>query len=212
MIEKLDVTSSKAIEYFKEQLYLAEKLLSYNLHFLSMEEGEIYSFVPHGTKEEVLYDFYGGSLYPLDTNARAFNPTLIPVQNEAKPVLIDMISEYLRHNNNCCVFEEPVATPDDAWVATSDIDYVRVQKEMFYFFDEENNDKNKLEKALVTSSNYYFLCVLGSLEKEKRALFTPGKEIPTTILEEFAKTPYAVIVKAYDGEGYLIWERKTANT
>lgn len=135
-------------------------------------------------------------------------PLLVPIRNDAKSVIVDFIYEYLKVDDNCCIFEEANGSPSDPWVKESEIEYVSIRNEMFYFLDRENNYKEKIRKSLVTSDGYYFLCVLGKLQIEKRDLFIPSKEISPVILEEFIKQVKFIIVKAYDGEGYLMWEKE----
>jgi hypothetical protein len=202
----MEIISDKAILYVEEQLSLGGKTLSNYLRYIYLQNGRIYSFVPQETTEEHLYNFDSGGIYPFDKKALDTNSSLVPIRNDAKSVIVDFIYEYLQEKDNCCIFEEANGSPSDPWVKESGIEYVSIRNEMYYYFDRENNSKEKIEKALTTSDGYYFLCVLGKLEIDKRALFIPNKEIPPFIFEEFIKQVKAIIVKAYDGEGYLMWE------
>ena len=209
MITKIEITGKKSINYIREHLFLGGKTLSNFLLTISLEKGKIFSIVPEYIDKQKLFNFETGGIYAVDEELLKKRPVLIPIRNDSRPFVIDLIEKYLSANQeHCCIFEEPVGQPDFPYVIESGIEYVSIRNEMYYYFDRENNSKEEIEKALVTSDGYYFLCALGKLEVEKRASFIPKKEISSDILEEFVEQIKAIIVKAYDGEGYLMWVRE----
>lgn len=205
MIQKKEVTGSKAFKYLAEQLSLGGKTLSNCINLLPIQGGKIYAFVPENTLEEQLFNFEAGGIYPNNMKLSK-TANLIPIPNEARPVLINIISNYLSiTEENCCIFEESNAKPSDPWISKSKIEYVYKDEEIFYFFDEKNANNILLERAIRVSDGYYFLFALGSINIEDHVRFTPFAAIKFELLKIFSERINSFFVKAYDGEGYLMW-------
>jgi hypothetical protein len=206
MIAKKDVTGPKAFTYLKEQLYLGGKTLSNSIERITIEAGKVYAFVPENTPNEVLYDFNEGVIYPFDRELLRNKPALIPVQNESRPFVMNFVLEYLSEgNDNCCIFEDPVGSPEFPYLINPRKEYVYIKDEMFYFFDKLNNDEAKFKSAFKDSEAYYFLCALSKVEINDHILFYGMKKIDPQLIEKIVKNIVSFIVRAYDGEGYLIW-------
>jgi hypothetical protein len=206
MIREFDVTSNQSIEYFRQQLDLSGKMLSNQLLKLKLESGKIFSIVPEFTTDEKLQKFNSGGIYKSDQDALKRGVTLIEVQNDSKPELLKSILNYLPQNsNNCCVFEESVGKPNDEWVKSSKIEYVKYEDEMYYFFTQGNQNKLKIERAINRSGSYYFLCVL-SIISAVCLKFSREIEISSNIFNTISQNVHSIYVRAYDGEGFLKWK------
>ena len=205
MIQKKNVTSPKAYDYLRKQLDMGISL-SQCISKLPLERGEVYSFVPEDTSDEILYNFDFGGVYAID-KAKARTSQISPVKNDARPIVLSEIQNYINEGEmNCCIFEEPNASPDFHWVKTSGMEYIHLNnQEMFFFFDKGNNDNEKVQDAFTTSEVYIFLCVLSELKKEEHAQFAAFNEVAIDALELFAINMKKMFVRAYDGEGYLMW-------
>jgi hypothetical protein len=130
------------------------------------------------------------------------------ILNVADSILHQTISKHIEsYYENCCIFEEPNARPDDPWVKKSGIEYVSLDKEMYYFFDEENYNEEKLTKAISRSKGYYFLCALGKLDSFDHKRFDSFSEITQEDLRNFVNNLKSFYVIAYDGESFLAWEK-----
>jgi hypothetical protein len=208
MIEKKNITRPAALNYVKIELSKGG-VLSTCISSLPLLNGSIFALVPAETSDKNLYDFENGVLYPIDEKLLDAKQPAIPIQNEARPLLVEIIQQYLNANEtNCCLFEDPIRLRTDPIATDSAIDYVHlIGGEMFYFFNSSSNDSSKISKALVTSEAYIFLCALSSLDIAMQNEFLPNKEISLNILEKFAAGVFAFFVKAYDYEGYLMWVR-----
>jgi len=209
MITKIEITTKDSINYVREQLFLGGKTLSNFLLSIPLEKGKIFAIVPDNTDSQILFQFETGGVYTYDQDLFKRKPVLIPIRNDSRPFVIDLIENYIKINeSHCCIFEEPVGQPNFPYVIQSGIEYVHIENEMYYFFDEKNSDREKLEDAFTTSEGYYFLCGLSSLPIEEHSLFAPFKEITSGYLKKIAENLTAFITRAYDGEGYLMWERE----
>jgi hypothetical protein len=211
MIKKVDVTSEKAFAYLKKHVNSSGKTLANYVELLLLENGKVYSFVPENTPEKELYYFEEGVLYPYDTNT--FNNAihqpdgslLVPIQNDAESIVIDLIIDYLHSENHCCLIEEATAEPSDPWVKNSQIKYSFFKNEMYYFFNQEVNEK-EFKEAFKTSQAWYFLCTLSVLSPEEQNNFNHYKELSVELIKSYIEGLKSFFVRAYDGEGYLQWE------
>jgi hypothetical protein len=204
MINKKEVTGDKAYSYLRKQLNMGISLSEF-VNKLPIENGKVYSFVPDGVSPESLYTFELGGIYPLNEEEKATGLSLVP--NDARPVVMAEIQDFVTENElNCCLFEEPNASPDFPWVKSSGMEYVHLNnQEMFFFFDQSNCDNGKLKDAFITSEVYIFLCVLSKLEKNLHSRFAPFNEVKTDVLTLLVENTEGFFVRAYDGEGYLMW-------
>jgi hypothetical protein len=212
MIKRADITSPETFAYVQEQLDLSGKTLANQLLSKSLLEGKVFAYVPENTPSELLYRFETGGIYPFDRSLLQNIPALIPVQNDARPVVINDILKYLSVNKeHCCLFEEPVGAPSHPWVENSNMKYVHLNEEMYYFFNKDAKSE-EFENAFRTSEGYYFLCALSSLPIDNQGGFSPFNSLNSAQLKKFASNVVSFFVRAYDGEGYLQWSNEVQVT
>jgi len=203
MIEKMDVTGLSSFNYIRRQLDLG-KSLSKTLNTIPIEKGKVFSFVPEDTSEVKLYNFGSGGIYPFDRE-NLKTTKIIPVRNDSRSLVIDEISAHINADKmNCCIFEDPIKLPTDPF---SDIEFLNFNnEEVYYFFDIENNRYQGIKKALTLSEDYVFLCVLSSLKSDIEISYKSGS-ITGSLLKSLVERVNSFFVKAYDGEGYLLWNK-----
>ena len=210
MIERVDITSIEAFNYLRDQLNISGTLAKF-LKSQELESGTVLAYVPHNTPSESLYRFESGGIYPIPERPSK-GPVVVPVQNDARPIVINYVLDYLQTNQkNCCLFEEPSARPPDPWVARSEIEYVQLDQEMFYFFSGRPS-RASFKEAFDVSEKYYFLCALSSLPTEEQKHFSPFSSVTLEQLNHLANNIFSFFVRAYDGEGYLQWYKGIAKT
>jgi hypothetical protein len=208
MIEQINVTGDAALNYVKQELSRG-CFLSDCINKLSLGNGDIFAFVPEGTPEKTLYNFEYGVLYPFDETVLMKGPTSMPIQNDARPILVEMIQEYLTQREvNCCLFEDQIRSPEDPITKTSVLEYVQIEGKMLYFFNFHKNGASTVRKAFVASESHVFLCALSSLDIAVQNEFLLNKEINLSLIEKFAAGVSSFFVNAYDHEGFLMWVRK----
>lgn len=206
MIEVKNVTSSMAFGYIREELARGRMLSAYINH-LPIETGSVFALVPPGVVEDKLYAFKYGGIYPFDSSLIEGNHAWVPIQNDAVPLLADEIHKYLNADKeHCCFFEEPIWELSDPKVKTFDLDYVYLSTgQVYYFFNNGNVDIERIKKAIQVSEDYVFLCALSRPGITVQSNLLPSKEITEEMLRLFARNVFVFFVRAYDGEGYLMW-------
>ncbi|ANE51010.1 hypothetical protein [Flavisolibacter tropicus] len=212
MIKRVDITSPQAFAYIQEQLDISGKTLANQLLSKSLLKGKVFTYVPENAPSELLYRFETGGIYPFDRSLLQNTPALVPVQNDARPVVINDILQYLRQNKeHCCLFEEAHGKPTDPWVEPSQMKYVYLNDEMYYFFNKDA-EPQEFEDSFRTSEGYYFLCALSSLPIDSQNGFSSFNSLNSEQLKSFASNVVSFFVRAYDGEGYLQWSNEVQVT
>ena len=149
---------------------------------------------------------------PFNKSLLKNSPALVPIQNDARPVVIKYILQYLQENeNHCCFFEDATWAPSDQWVKHSKIKYFHLDEEMYYFFGNDAETET-FEDAFKRREGYYFLCALSSLRAKKQNGFSPFSSLSSEQLDDFASNVISFFVPAYDGEGYLQWRKEGQTT
>ena len=207
MTVKRNITSLHSFAYIRRQLNLSSKALAGFIGQQEMENGYVYTFVPEDTSEDQLNNFESGGLYY--SEKKFINGVLLsPTINESRPKIEELIKKHLDATaDNCCFFEEPHATPSDRWVINEKVKYVESNDEMYYFFDRKNIIDEELKRAFLNSDGYYFFFVLSSLNVEAHDKLKAFSKISAVTLKAVADNATTFFVKAYDGEGYLIWSK-----
>src|SRR5437762_3538116 len=123
MIKRQNITKAESFNYLRKYLNLANKTLSNYVVKLPIEIDKVYSFVPEETYEDSLYDFSSGGIYPVEKDSLRNRPSLTQIRNDARSIIIQKIYEHINANkNNCCILEDPLATPSDSWVKNSKLE------------------------------------------------------------------------------------------
>lgn len=209
MVKQQNVTGTLALKYMKDELSRGG-VLSSIIEQLPLSNGDIYALVPEGTRIDRLYDFEHGGVYPVDREVLPDGAYSIPIPNDARSTLVEIIEQHLASGEaNCCLFEDQLRTPSDPIVAVSALDYVHLGSgQMFYFFNSNRKETSSIAKALTTSEAHVFLCALSSLEADLQNEFVSNGEINLVLLEKFASGIRSFFVNAYDHEGFLMWAKK----
>jgi hypothetical protein len=205
MIQKVNVTSPKAFNYLRSLLCFGSSFLSKYILEFPLEQGKVFAFVPEETSNEALFQFESGGLYAANRTL-LINSTVVPIQNEGKSFIVNIVREFLKMDTgNCCMFEEPNAKPSDPFIKNSGHGYIHIKDEIFYFINNGNNSVEEIENILTKSEAHYLLGVLSSLECTFHKNFSPFSEIKPELLRIIVQNIEKFFSIAYDHEGYLMW-------
>lgn len=205
------LTRPEAYAYVKDQLDSSGHILSRFLKEKHIEQGTIEALVPDSTPEERLYKFREGGIYP-DPDLQAKKESgqnVFPIINNAKALIPGFIRDYLQQSpENCCIIEEPQASPSDPWVVNDKVGYVRLNQEMYYFFNLANFNEEIFARRFSNGVSWYLMCALSRLPQEEHARFCAFSEISENLLKTLAANTVAFLNTAYDFEGFLFWKEQ----
>jgi GTP:adenosylcobinamide-phosphate guanylyltransferase len=118
--------------------------------------------------------------------------------------LINKITEYLSADKNrLVVFENVCAKPTSPWIQKTNIKIHAFKEEVYHALGSGYvNDKQHIEKTLKhTKSVFLFVGVMSYLSDKECVL---PKQLDIDIIRDIAKNTKAIILEAFDGEGYII--------
>lgn len=202
-----------AAKYMRECLLDGHTLAKYLFERLDVDSGRVITFFPPGVDTEIVKQaFRHGGVLPepppethvIYSNGRRMVP--IPNTNDG---LIERIRDYLcGGKGRFCIFEEAYARPSDPAMLTKHVPFLILNEEIYYFLSWKDIDYNKIKQAINAAGNFY-PGLIGALTElpEKQELNFENKIISSEQLHILAKRAEKIIIGAYDGEGYLIWNK-----
>src|SRR5580692_295027 len=109
MSERIEVTSETAFKYISSQIQLSGKFLADCISNLELARGRVFAYTNEMVSKDSLNTFESGDIDSYKKEFLIFETNLIPIRNDSRRVLIELIKNYLDSSStNCCIFEEPV--------------------------------------------------------------------------------------------------------
>ena len=126
------------------------------------------------------------------------------MKDEVELKFVDFISSFLSNSNRRCAVFESLWRTDDLGLATEEIPYFICEKSVYYCLQFQ--DLTYIRKALQSARQYPFVGALISQPKTTSEI-TSHQTVTSDILELLAVNANSVLVGAYDGEGFLVWQK-----
>ncbi len=208
----------EAVDYIRDLLAEGKTLGKFLLDRGDLNKGRVTTFLPSEADLSKVNNFSRGGVLPTpppETHHHFTAPdgtktVMVPVLGTGKQ-LAAMIQEFLGGNDErICLFESAVAKPTDGFLSTPNAKDLRVLsfQENVYYLLKQQDDREKIEKALRYAKSFRVLGVLVHLSKDKFLdEDSVRKELTLDELKVLAEETEKIVVGAYDGEGYLIWSR-----
>ena len=199
-------------EYVQDDLDKTNKLSAELLHLLNFKDGYFFTLLPAGAKLEEIHHFkLGGILpqYPKELNminGNLSSYSWIPDLNEEVSQLI--LQEINSKPQLSCIIDKITGTASEACYATYfEANPLFYEKEVYFLFGRRNASIELLQKYLkISTSFWHSLCVLTTADL---------KDITKTLsfekVKEICLEAELLMIGAYDGEGYVFWEKNSIN-
>ena len=215
-LKKYMLDNEPALQYFQNILeggnILSEKLLKDN----DFDKGIFYTFLPDDAVVDYLYRFkYGGIIPAIPCgNEKCYTSDgleFIPKQVfTTTSETCDFIEKYIQKKmkKKCylsCVFEEVIQTPSDPHVGLYNTHGVLFEDKIYYLIKPKQTTFDIILESIEESDAMYHL--LGILTETNTDNFSQGNKLSIENIEQFVLDTKMIIVGAYDGEGYLFWEK-----
>lgn len=180
----------------------ADKLIDFN-------DGIFFTLLPVNIDLKKLYDFGSGGILEQNIIEEIFvldkkmKGQQIPnIQAEIGELICNLISS---SNKLSCLIDDYNSQPDDL----RDDELFRVfgiyfANEVYYRFGRTSDSVECIEKSLERSNTFWHsLCMISSADLSD----VQEQIITLDIIHEICRKAEMVMVGAYDGEGYVIWEK-----
>jgi hypothetical protein len=210
-LRKHDLNLNPSLAFFKESLEETNSLSVEIIKFIECEKGTFFTLLPEEANLEKLHQF---ELSVLPELPRQKGPigSLQGVHTYSKvPSLEEEYCEYLteeiRRHKYTCIIDDFNQTYNEQYHCDLFDKFGKHHKEeVYYFIDPSNLSQENILACLYRSKTFWHsLCILTEVKinVEKKTL---SKE---EIQKICTKARY-VMIGAYDGEGYIFWEKAKA--
>jgi hypothetical protein len=131
---------------------------------------------------------------------------LVPKPN-MDPALIDLVRNYLSvGNRRVMIFEDALARPTDPWFLKSPGHFLSFDNEILHIVAEEDAmNEQAIGDTIKRSRSWLFIGAMTSFPERLRVADRVTK-IDDSLLRALAKSSKGIVVGAYDGEGFVVWE------
>jgi hypothetical protein len=206
--------SSDATEYLKESLAKGHTLSKYLLQRADLNRGEVFTFVPNTLNESAANNFRAGPLLPetpveivLEAADADLKSRIVRTPN-TDSVLAEVIITHMANDaDRMAVFEEGLAKPSDPCMRSAKLTpWQPFGDEVYYFLARRGSSYFEVLRAIKNAHSAYpgLIGILTRASRLQKSAVQRGK-LTAKMLKDFAARAEFVLVSAYDGEGYLIW-------
>lgn len=196
---------NEAATYVKEQLNCDHILTQELLKTLEFEKGEFFTLLPSSADLSKLYEFYGGCILPQNKTLKYKNEekgsyTWIPtLKNEMSLYIL----EKLKFNESyACIFEDVLRRPNGPHLDFFH-QYGFLYLEQIYYL-VKNNASAEVVKSAIDEVNALWHLLFIVTEIPNTILL--GQQVSLEKIQKFCKNTLLLVVGAYDGEGFVLWE------
>jgi len=202
-----------AEQYIRDRLADGNALSKALLKLLPIERGQIITCLPPGVVPQSLQDFSTGGKLPTPhtsewkaAESRGESLLMIPVPSTSAWIT-SKIREYLREeSDHLCVLEDALARPTDPALRKRATRHTVHGDEVYHILLSQDAQYERVEATLRAATSTLPLIGILSTSEETRSGDSLGT-LSTVLLEALASRAQKILVGAYDGEGYLVWER-----
>lgn len=212
-LDQHSLDSDRTFEYVKSVLEEVNELSIELLENLDFKLGHFFTYLPSDARIERIYEFSCGGILPEGINkeitvlGKKYQAEIINnLQNELKCFIINKLREekYLS-----CILDDVLRDKNDKSLQVfQDNDSLKILKnEVYYLFNEKSADESLIDKSIQHSNAiWHSLCILYYDDSSK----TKSNNLTSEIIKKIVTNAIIVIIGAYDGEGYIFWEKGTS--
>ena len=205
---------SEAIEYIKNILSDSHTLAKYLLESLDLGAGIVITFLPPGLSKKEITDFEAGVMpMPPESEWRYFNyedgrtVRVMPVTVLDRDMIL-LIQNFLEEDaERLCIFENWLFHPSDSVVSQFKSRLLFFESEVYHVLFGGHVEVSRIKETIKEAHSIpIFIGALTSMSGMSAA-FQRKKSLSSDQIKMLAAQTQKIIVGAYDGEGYLIWNK-----
>ena len=211
---KIELDILKTIPYITECLNSGNTLSKFILQSINLYRGSVHTFLPEYGNVKNIYNFeYGGIITErkpsIQDKKGEGNAIWIRVDTIVGPI-IDLIESYLAKKDNVCVFDDALSKTSDHFLKHQESFFKIFEAEIYHILFSGANAKQIINA--IDNVKSLWPPLIGVLTRYSASHINSLKCKNETITSEqllaLAMNTSKIIVSAYDGEGYLIWNIK----
>ena len=187
-LERYVPNQTKALTYLKYNLDNLNFFSSAVCKYVKFEEGQFYTYLSKNITEEQLHGFKWGGV---GQSRSGIEKMVFQVLSKDKDLvsIFDSFEETYEPDSDDLLFDKVG---------------VHYQNEVYYIVSHKECTLEILKKCFKESYIiWHALCVLSRVKFSRH----PDQSITEVEIKDFAKNAEQILLGAYDGEGYLCWEK-----
>lgn len=201
MINKLNkfILANERIEpYFKKHIDWKSISLEI-LKEINFNDGIFFTLLPNSVRLEKLYNLESG-IHPPNPRIGNYEP-VTHLSKELSYFIYEFLSKSTQEHIRLSIVEHAYGERSDPHISIEKVDVKFIgEKEVYYILDAENSVEQIHQVISASdSANWHFLAIL-----------TEDLKMPEKIEDTYEKICDQIryiITTAYDGEGYIFWEK-----
>lgn len=206
-LRRYELDFNLTIDYVKKTIEEANQLSDLLISSLSFKDGAFFTLFPADINVEKIHEFSWGGILPQNPihqfvgHSWSETPSLI---NEFAEFISDIL---IRNLNLHCIIDDVVRYSTDSFVDKEQLQQcIKFSgRDVYYLINHDNLSIPLLVKCLQNSLSFWHsLCVISKYSMGNCL----DQQIQYSKLKEFCLCAECFIVGAYDGEGYVLWEKR----
>lgn len=183
---KLDYEIS--LEYLKKNLRKANELSSQILEVLFSHSGEFYVLLPEDSDLKRIYDLNSGY-----------------ITSSIDKEICYFVVDKMKNTDYSCIFDDVNTTASDSledeFFANHSLFY---KNEVYHTIKRRLLSEDTFLKCMLTSDGiWHSLCIITIVDLDE----IEDKKLDQDMIKKICVNAQLVMIGAYDGEGYIFWER-----
>ena len=211
-LNKYILNFKKAYKYVLKVLEDGNQLSFELIKNINFKQGHFFTLLPEEADLSKIHQFFFGGIIPpkdvgyksviLKNSTRRFTPLQVLVlRNE----LVQFIDDFLNLNKeSACIFENVIkliSDPQNEFYRNYGMFF---DKNIYYKILSSQRDKDIILQGIKENEEaWHFLCVLIDLQQDDFI----NKKLTLRKIRKISIKTKIIIVGAYDGEGYVFWEK-----
>ncbi|MBS0649771.1 MAG: hypothetical protein JSR93_01290 [Verrucomicrobia bacterium] len=198
-----------ALKFLQESLDEVNALSDELLSAIDFSHGQFYTLLPQNAHSEFLYDFRSGGIlvqnpiqeYYVDGKKSSFS--VIPTIRDQ--IASELITKIHEKEKAAFLFDDVNCSPEEMLLFDDYQQYRWIYNdEVYLIIDKNNASEEKILLGMQKSESFWHsLCVLSNIN------ITDGSEKTLSFeqIKSICQQAYLIMIGAYDGEGYVFWEK-----
>ncbi|MBI5273714.1 MAG: hypothetical protein HY860_01520 [Chlamydiales bacterium] len=202
--------NQQVIAYFKDKIEGETAFSKALLSSINFDQGQFFTLLPENADLHFLYQLQSTQILPQDLVGEIYIESLAQTfcgrwVNSMEEEIVDYLDQYIKkHPSLFYLFDDVLRDyPND--IPKELINHVRSHNQEIYYVVNETTSNKETIKRIIFSSNAIWhmlgVCIDNiTLEKLKEPLSSED-------VMSLAKNIQFIMTRAYDGAGYLFWEK-----
>ncbi|MFI0436150.1 MAG: hypothetical protein ACH350_10605 [Parachlamydiaceae bacterium] len=212
-LDKYELNYENALEYVKNDLDDVNVLSKELLKLLNFKNGYFFTMLPSRAKFKEIYNFKVGGILPQNPIKEYYVDGIksnYSVKNSINNELSFLILNEMKKNFDLSfVVDKVTGTANNVYYYTfSDCNPLFYNEEVYFLLNKVNASAEVICKCLQASTSFWHSLSIFTMAD----LVNVKKTFTLEQIKEICVKTELIMVGAYDGEGYVFWEKNKANS